>query len=1073
MFIGDFHIHSHFSLATSKQLIPEYLDYWAKIKGIKVVGTGDFTHPGWLKELKEKLEPAEPGLYKLKKEYKIPIDIPDLNPADTEVRFILTTEISNIYKKYDKVRKVHNVIFAPCFETAEKIQRKLTGMEFNITSDGRPILGLDSRDLLELSLNEDENIFFVPAHIWTPWFSAMGSKSGFDTIDECYDDLAGHIHAVETGLSSDPPMNWACSSLDKYTLIANSDAHSPEKLGRNANLFNTDIAYKPIIDAMKNGDPEKFMGTIDFFPQEGKYHYDGHRKCNVCWTPLETLHNKGVCPVCNSIVTVGVMSRVAQLADRDNVLERKNRHPFYSLIPLKEILSEITGNSKTSQKINKLYFSLLNKAGSEFNLLLHLPIDQISKIGNEVLTEGITRMRDREVIVNHGFDGQYGEIRLFRKEEEHHVSQNNALFEEPEAIYKHGINKLPLMGFDLKAYRDIVTENRKKGEPDIIEKPASRTKELNNEQTAAVEHFRGPSLVIAGPGTGKTRVLTHRIAHLVEQKNVPAENILALTFTNKAAGEIRERINKMVKMSNPGKLMISTFHALGLSVLTNHLDVLNRDKNFIILDEDDRYNILSEEMGTEKQQLKKISTEISSIKQHLSDNNENNEFYDIFLAYQDILHRENMFDLDDLIYQPVMLFNKYPDILERYRQQFLFTMIDEYQDVNYGQYELLKMLMPEKDANICVIGDPNQAIYGFRGSDVKYIRQFVDDYPDAAKFELKKSYRCTDRILMASNKILSSKILNNNILEGIQKGVKINITENQTDKSEAEFIARKIEDMIGGVRFFSIDSNVTQGNSNTSIKSLSDFAVLCRTRSQFKAIEKAFNDHYIPYQVVGNTPFFKQEPVKTLLDLLSLHHFPDNKYLRQKLIRQKIISAKDIDRLNHFNGNTTVKESIETITGRWFKAASNNTELQKLLDISVNFGKDHNEFLNYTKLGCGADVYNHQSEKVTLMSIHASKGLEFRCVFIAGCEDGLMPYSIYNKFETQRTEEERLMYVGMTRAQKYLFLTHAMKRHMNGREFHLQKSPFLDNIEEELVKRSISDKKTKKSDATQLDLFGG
>ena len=335
-FIGDFHIHSHYSIATSKELRPDFLDYWARLKGIKVVGTGDFAHPGWIQELKEHFEPAEEGLFKVKQEYKKKIYF----PVEDDVRFILTTEISNIYKKNGKVRKVHNVVFAPSFEVAETIQNKLINLGFNITSDGRPILGLDSRDLLELCLDSSEDIFFVPAHIWTPWFSVLGSKSGFDSVEECFEDLSPNIHAIETGLSTDPPMNWMCSFLDKYTLISNSDAHSPEKLGRNANIFNTELSYKGIIYAMKTGNPENFLGTIDFFPQEGKYHYDGHRKCGIRWSPIDTLQHDEICPVCGKKITVGVMNRIAQLADRDNVLERVNRHLFYSLIPLKEILSE-------------------------------------------------------------------------------------------------------------------------------------------------------------------------------------------------------------------------------------------------------------------------------------------------------------------------------------------------------------------------------------------------------------------------------------------------------------------------------------------------------------------------------------------------------------------------------------------------------------------------------------------------------------------------------------------------------------------------------------------------------------
>ncbi|WP_457565156.1 endonuclease Q family protein, partial [Caldithrix abyssi] len=366
-FIADLHIHSHFSVATSKDLIPEKLDYWARIKGIPVVGTGDFTHPGWLKELKEKLEPAEDGLFKLKEELRLP------GAPDTPVRFLLSAEISSIYKKNNKVRKIHNVILAPDFESVEQMQARLSRIG-NITSDGRPILGLDAKDLLELTLEVNEDNFFIPAHIWTPWFSALGSKSGFDSIEECFEDLTQYIYAVETGLSSDPPMNWLCSFLDRFTLISNSDAHSPEKLGREANIFQAELSYRGIIEALKNPDSQKFAGTVEFYPQEGKYHLDGHRKCGVRWDPLQTLQNKGICPVCGKKVTVGVLNRVAQLSDREEIEELPGRKPFYSLIPLKEALSEILQTGPNTKTVDQAYQALIQKAGSEFNLLLNLPL---------------------------------------------------------------------------------------------------------------------------------------------------------------------------------------------------------------------------------------------------------------------------------------------------------------------------------------------------------------------------------------------------------------------------------------------------------------------------------------------------------------------------------------------------------------------------------------------------------------------------------------------------------------------------------------------------------------------------
>lgn len=414
-FIADLHIHSPFSRATSPQLFPETIDLWARTKGIHVVGSGDFTHPQWLKELKNKIEPAEPGFFKLKSEFSKTID--HLIPASSKqlVRFVLTAEISTIYKKSDRVRKIHHLIFAPDFEAAESLQAKLNQAGFNITSDGRPIIGLDSRDLLDLTLNVSERIFFVPAHIWTPWFSVLGSKSGFDSIINCYEDLVDHIYAVETGLSSDPLMNRMCSFLDPYALISNSDAHSPEKLGREANLFDTEFSYDAMINTLKAGNNRGFSGTIEFFPQEGKYHFDGHKKCGVCLDPSQPAKHESSCPVCGKPITIGVLNRVIQLADRSVDKARKYCSPYYSLIPLKEILSEIAGVGPQSKRVAQAYNSLIRKVGSEIDILLSHPIEDLIVPGYDLLPEAIRRMRAGEVFIQEGFDGEFGKITVFQK----------------------------------------------------------------------------------------------------------------------------------------------------------------------------------------------------------------------------------------------------------------------------------------------------------------------------------------------------------------------------------------------------------------------------------------------------------------------------------------------------------------------------------------------------------------------------------------------------------------------------------------------------------------------------------
>ena len=367
-FIADLHVHSKFSRATAKNLDLENLYIAAQLKGITVVGTGDFTYPGWFAEIREKLEPAEPGLFKLKKDLVKACDDQVPQSCRAEVRFVLSTEISNIYKKNNRTRKNHNLILVPDLQIAEKFSAKLDNIG-NIKSDGRPILGLDARDLLEIMLETSDQAFLIPAHIWTPWFSVLGSKSGFDSIEECFGDLTSHIFAVETGLSSDPPMNWRVSGLDGLTLVSNSDAHSPVNLGREANLLNTELSYLSIKSAIQTGDSEEFLGTFEFYPEEGKYHLDGHRKCGIRLQPLETIDHGGKCPVCGKELTLGVLYRVEELADRQEGSRPDVTHPYYSTVQLSDILSEIFQVGPKSKKVLNNYKLALNELGSEFSIL--------------------------------------------------------------------------------------------------------------------------------------------------------------------------------------------------------------------------------------------------------------------------------------------------------------------------------------------------------------------------------------------------------------------------------------------------------------------------------------------------------------------------------------------------------------------------------------------------------------------------------------------------------------------------------------------------------------------------------
>src|SRR5215475_2877607 len=428
-FYADLHVHSKYSRATSRDLDLEHLAWWAARKGIAVVGTGDCVHPAWLAEIRDKLVPAGGGLFRLKPELEAQI-WKTLPPACVApVRFMLSVEISTIYKKGDRTRKIHHLIYASDFEAVDRLAASL-GRIGNIASDGLPILGLDSRDLLEITLESGQHSYLIPAHIWTPWFAALGSQSGFDSIAECYGDLADQIFAVETGLSSDPAMNWRVSFLDRYRLVSNSDAHSPGKLGREATAFDCELDYFAIRRALQTG--EGFAGTVEFFPEEGKYHLDGHRKCNMRLTPRETIAAGGRCPVCREPVTIGVEHRVEKLADRheDHVTPPATAGAVANLVPLPEVLSEIVASGPASKTVERSYDKVIATLGPELFVLQHAPIADVAR-SSSLLAETLTRLRKGEVIREAGYDGEYGVIRLFEERELKRLTAGDMLFDAP------------------------------------------------------------------------------------------------------------------------------------------------------------------------------------------------------------------------------------------------------------------------------------------------------------------------------------------------------------------------------------------------------------------------------------------------------------------------------------------------------------------------------------------------------------------------------------------------------------------------------------------------------------------
>ncbi|MDP3999551.1 MAG: endonuclease Q family protein [bacterium] len=411
-FVADLHIHSKYSRAVSKAMNLDELDRWADDKGIKVMGTGDFTHPAWFKEIQTKLEPAEHGLFKLKPQFKKETIKGTL--ADT--RFMLTVEISGIYSRGGKTRRVHNLIFSPDLATAEKINTQLAYVG-KLASDGRPILGLDSEELAKIVFNINPKAVIIPAHAWTPWFSVFGSMSGFDSLEECFGKYSKEIFAIETGLSSDPAMNWRLSALDKISFISNSDSHSLHRIGREANVFDCELSYAGIIDAIRSRDLKKFLYTIEFFPEEGKYHYDGHRDCKVVWSPEETAKHKGLCSKCGKPVVVGVVNRVAKLADRPDGFKDPKRVPYKNLVTLDSIIGEALDVGKVAKSVYKQYDKLIRAFNSEFNILLNVSVKEIALVSMPEIGEGVSRMRQGKLTIQPGYDGEFGVIKIFDKKD--------------------------------------------------------------------------------------------------------------------------------------------------------------------------------------------------------------------------------------------------------------------------------------------------------------------------------------------------------------------------------------------------------------------------------------------------------------------------------------------------------------------------------------------------------------------------------------------------------------------------------------------------------------------------------
>lgn len=1059
MYIADLHIHSRYSRATSKEGTPEHLDLWARKKGIQIVGTGDFTHPAWRKELEEKLVPEGNGFYRLKEEYAVE----DQTAGAKEVHFAVSGEISSIYKKDGKVRKVHSLILLPSLEDAEKVSAKLETIG-NIHSDGRPILGLDCHDLLEILLELSPQSIYIPAHIWTPHFSLFGAFSGFDTVEECFGDLTPYIHAMETGLSSDPPMNWRLSMLDSYQLVSNSDAHSPAKLGREANLLQIPMSYEGLYQAIQTGDG--LEGTIEFFPEEGKYHMDGHRKCHLCLTPSQTAKYGGKCPVCGKKITIGVANRAEQLSDRAEGFVRAGAKPFESLVPLPEVIASCTGRSSASVKVQQQYEELLKTLGPEFVILRETPIPDIEAAAGRRVAEGIRRLREGCVEKISGFDGEYGTIRLFSPEELSSTEGQMDLFASFGIEKKAGKPKEP-------GQKERLDPEQLKGQEETGRAPevSEKTEALlpNPFQKEAIETPGRAVAVFAGPGTGKTRTMILRILWLLQNRKGKPSEITAVTFTNKAAAEMKERLKKGLGNSRSlNNMQIGTFHSICLNLLKERLGTCliadPRTQQILAKETISRFGLSCQP----EQFLREVSRRKNGwwegqIPETLFEGR--SEAAD---DYQKLLKEKGLFDYDDLLIETLKLLEAGEEFGSK---RFSYLFVDEYQDVSPLQFQLL-LKWNQRGKELFVIGDPDQSIYGFRGADANCFGNLEKQFPDMAKIRLEDNYRSAPAIIRSAAALISHNHGDPRSWTARQNGEQlIRIAETEGDFSEAVFIAKEINRMTGGIDMLDAAENA-RTRDGLPIRSFGEIAVLYRTRHQSAVLEKCLQKEGIPYTIAGQEEFLSDPAVQGALAFFRYAQNP--KDLQAAETCSSLLWELEGDQL----AESVQKQALEAMLPKikrknpakildlWIEEFGSRSHIEALKQLrsAALFYKTMPEFLDAMTLREEGDIKRlggktYVSDAVSLMTLHASKGLEFPAVLICGVNEGKIPLET-EKHTADREEERRLFFVGMTRAKEELILT------CSGRP-----SPFLQEIPERFCSVEQAGKPAKEEKVHQMSLF--
>jgi len=827
-------------------------------------------------------------------------------------------------------------------------------------------------------------------------------------------------------------MNWRLSALDRYTLISNSDAHSPAKLGREANIFHCGLSYPEMMAALRDRGGAGFGGTIEFFPEEGKYHLDGHRKCGMRLWPEETRRLAGVCFECGKPLVLGVMNRVEQLADRPDGSRPDGAAPFRSLVGLAQVLGEVHGVGQGTKTVARHLDRLTRAFGAELGILQEVPLEDLHRHGGSLLQEAVRRMRDGEVHIQGGFDGEYGVVRLIEPSERRRLAGQASLLaeEEPPPKKRPRPKKKPGKA-PAPAPRKQAAAARRALDPD----PAPASMEaplagLNEAQAAAAAHGPGPVIITAGPGTGKTRTLTRRIAHKVSQGMDPGQ-VLAVTFTTRAAAELGQRLQEILGKRRGRAVRVCTFHALALEILNAH----RADRGLQpvrILDDAERLELVGALLParTARREVARLAREISlcSLRGEASEELE---------RFRKLSGQRDAVDLDELIPAAVAALGSEPSLLLTWRRRYPCVCVDEYQDVNAAQVALLRQLCPP-GADLCVIGDADQSIYRFRGSEPRFFLEFAGHYPGAAAFSLQRSYRTPRALLQAAQELIARcpERASNSTWSEVDGPPAVTVCAAPTAAAEAEQVVHWIERLVGGTSFFSADSGRLDGvgpdGGSAGEISFGDIAVLYRARHQAPELLEALDRSAIPYtcsaSLAGDTAL---EPV--------LEH----------LARGGELALQELQQL-------TPREALSRLVERLCPEPTRPVAHNQVAWICALLHGEGEAPAAWVPAAVAlartlteADALDPRAEAVSLMTLHAAKGLEFPVVFVVGCEEGLLPHSVPGGKEpepAELAEERRLLYVGMTRARRLLLLLHAGRRRQHGRVRKRAPSRFLHEI---------------------------